>query len=808
MEFVRFATLALVFRVLPLVVLSVFASACQQSLFSEKPLPTPVASEQTYSYVNDVKPILEHKCISCHACNDAPCQLKLTSPEGLLRGATGKPVYDSERVFDAPPTRLFVDAHGESEWRKMGFHSVFNHQSSSLQDNLSDSTLYQMIALARSNPLQPDTRVSADIELGLARENVCPTPRNFANYAAQKPQQGMPLALSPLSAQEFQTLEQWIFEGGVIDEKPWWPTSAEQQQIEQWESFFNQPALRNQLVSRYLYEHLFAAHLYFEELDSRNFFELVRSSTPSGMPISVIATLRPNDDPGGTFYYRLRRVKSTLVHKTHMPYPLAENRMQRFEELFLADDWTLSRLPDYARENAINPFATFKEIPAEGRYRFMLDTAEYFVENFIRGPVCAGQIATNVIRDQFYVMFQAPQADLAVTDPAYMNTIIPHMKLVPQEEGLLLSYFDWKNRLDQMNAYNELRGQYYRKLRPLGQSLDDLWYGDGGNPNAALTVFRNYDNAMVTQGFVGANPKTLWVMDYPMLERSYYLLVVNFNVFGSLATQAETRLYFDLIRANGENNFLHFMPPQTRTPMRDSWYEGSDAQIKISTSYAVVNEDMPVQIDYKGTDPKAEFINLAAARLGPVSGFPDVLNRCVGIPCYSHGANSALRRIEAALQSLTSVPASDEGMRFVDYMPDNAFLRVSSKNGDQQFALSLIRNKAHSNVAFMFNEEKRREPGLDTLTIYHGLIGSYPNFMFEVPLEQIEEFASALHAVDSRERFEALAVRYGLMRSNPEIWTNFEWFIDHMRTTRPLEAGVYDLSRYRKIADLTSDEAD
>ena len=68
-------------------------------------------------------------------------------------------------------------------------------------------------------------------------------------------------------------------------------------------------------------------------------------------------------------------------------------------------------------------------------------------------------------------------------------------------------------------------------------------------------------------------------------------------------------------------------------------------------------------------------------------------------------------------------------------------------------------------------------------------------------------FACSLHAVDSRERFEALTVRYGLMRSNHEIWINFEWFIDHMRTKRPLEAGIYGLIRYSKIADLTSAEA-
>jgi hypothetical protein len=808
MEFLNFNPVARFSRVIPVVLLAVFLNSCQKAIFSEKLVPTPVASEQTYSYVNDIKPILEHRCIACHACYDAPCQLKLSSPEGLLRGATRNPVYDSERIFDARPTRLFVDAHSESEWRELGFHSVFNNRSSSLQDNLTDSTLYQMIALARDNPLQPASRVAPDIELGLERVNQCPTPGNFADYAAKYPQQGMPLALSPLSDSEFHTLKQWILEGGVNDEKPWQPSPAEQQQILQWESFFNQPSLRNQLVSRYLYEHLFPAHLYFEELDSGNFFELVRSSTPPGTPIDIIATLRPNDDPGGTFHYRLRRVESTLVHKTHMPYPLGQDRMQRFQQWFLADDWTIALLPDYSRANAINPFATFKDLPVGGRYRFMLDTAEFFVKTFIRGPVCAGQIATNVIRDQFYVMFQAPEADLAVTDPAYMQKIIPHLQLVPQQEGLLLTYLDWKDHLGQMNAYNELRGEYYRKLKPRGRSLDDLWYGDGSNPNAALTVFRNFDNAMVTHGFVGANPKTLWVMDYPMLERSYYLLVVNFNVFGSVATQAETRLYFDLIRANGENNFLHFMPPAARTPMRASWYQGSKAQTKISTSYTVVNEDMPVAIDYQGADPKAEFIDMTAVRLGSLSGFPDALNRCAKPPCYNSGANPALGQVESALQSLTSTPAAALGMRFIDYMPDIAFLRIAGKNNDQQFAFTLIRNKAHTNVAFMFNEEKRRIPAEDTLTIYPGLIGSYPNFMFEVPLQQVEAFASELHTVGSRASFEAFVIRYGLMRSNPAIWTNFEWFIDYMRTTRPIEAGVYDLSRYKKIANLTSDEID
>ncbi len=785
-----------------LAALSLLLAGCMQSALSEPALEPAVAKQQSHSYSRDVKPILEQKCISCHACYDAPCQLKLTSSEGLLRGATATPVYDSERLESADPTRLYIDAQSKAEWRQKGFFSVLNDRGGSLDDNLANSLLFRMIELGRAHPLAANEPVPDDIELGLGRENQCPTPETFDKYAREKPRQGMPLAIAGLSEEEYQTLRQWIFEGAVIDGSPWVASPQESRQIAAWEEFFNRSPLRNQLVSRYLYEHLFPAHLHFAELDTGNFFELVRSSTPPGQPISIIATRRPNDDPGPAFYYRLRRVSSTLVHKTHMPYPLDAARMARFEELFLAGDWDAERLPDYSRASAVNPIAAFNDIPADARYRFLLDNAHYFVNTFIRGPVCAGQIATNVIEDQFFVMFQDPGSDLSVTDPAYLAKILPELVLVPQEEGLISMFTGWKARVEAMNTYNRLRGKAYQRAQPQGPSLDDIWYG---NDSAALTIFRNFDNAMVSKGFVGADPETLWLMDFPMLERTYYLLVVNFDVFGSVATQAETRLYFDLIRSNAENNFLHFMPPAVRTPMRDSWYRGSLAELKMSTMYQIVNEKMPVDIAYRTEKPKPEFISMVAARMGPYAGLPDVLNRCQNAPCHSEGIAPEQQRIEASLQTLASRPAADTGMRFVGFMPDTAFLRVTAPDGSGH-AYTLIRNKAHSNVAFMFNESDRRVRSADTLTIYPGLLGSYPNFMFQVPLERIEAFTTALHSARTAEQFSALVDEFGLRRTNPAIWENFQWFVDHMRQTRPLEAGVYDLGRYQKVAQMTGDK--
>ncbi len=786
------------------VVLILLLSGCH-------PLPKPGieptdAAIQTYSYWQDIRPIFEAKCIACHSCYDAPCQLQLTSAPGLLRGGTRNPIYGSPRLKDAAPTRLFVDAQSTAEWRQKGFYSVLSDRGGPLGNNLEYSLLFDMIRLGKEHPLPPNTAVPAEIELGLSRKSFCPMPAEFDHYAKERPLQGMPLAITGLSDSEYQTLRQWIFEGAVIDEPSLTVEKAELEQIAKWEEFLNRPAAKNQLVARYLYEHLFPAHLYFESLGTRNFFELVRSTTPPGESIRIVATVRPNDDPSQPFYYRLRRVEATLVHKTHMPYSLSDARMARFEALFLTPDWDIEALPDYSSKNALNPFATFAAIPARGRFEFMLDSAEYFVMTFIRGPVCAGQVATDVIEDHFYVLFQDPDADLSVMDPDYLTRIEPALALVPQTESVLLLKENWDARRKERNEYVHLRGEAYRARQPDGPSLDDLWDGDGTNTNAALTVFRNFDNAMVTTGWVGAVPRTLWVMDYPLLERSYYLLVVNFNVFGSVASQVETRLYFDLIRAGGENNFLHFMPPGVRTAMRDSWYRGSRAQEKIAKDYDVVNDDLPVQIRYRTSDPKAEFVSLVSRRLKSLAGPPDVLNRCATPPCSLPGASPAQRRVETQLQTLTSRPASLDAMAFIDFMPDVSFLRVATGNVGEDLAYTLIRNKAHTNVAFMFDEEKRREPEKDTLTIHRGLIGSYPNFMFTVPLHRVGAFTEALHAAGTKDKFVALVGQYGLSRTHPEVWTNFHWFVDYARRVAPIRAGMYDLNRYKKVADLMADE--
>ena len=88
--------------------------------------PALPASAQTPAdeYTRIIQPIFDGRCISCHSCNNAPCQLNLQSGTGVSRGATSRNVYDRFRPHSVAPTRLDIDASTVPQWRAKGFFDV------------------------------------------------------------------------------------------------------------------------------------------------------------------------------------------------------------------------------------------------------------------------------------------------------------------------------------------------------------------------------------------------------------------------------------------------------------------------------------------------------------------------------------------------------------------------------------------------------------------------------------------------------------------------------------------------------------
>src|SRR5690606_3676102 len=130
-------------------------------------LCAPMLAAEPISYSRDVQPILTAKCVACHACYDAPCQLNLGSGEGLLRGASKLPVYDGTRTRAQATTRLYFDARGEEAWRSRGFRSVLDPQAGQA------ALLARMLELGRSNPPRPNARLPDDLDISINRDNQC-----------------------------------------------------------------------------------------------------------------------------------------------------------------------------------------------------------------------------------------------------------------------------------------------------------------------------------------------------------------------------------------------------------------------------------------------------------------------------------------------------------------------------------------------------------------------------------------------------------------------------------------------------------
>jgi len=741
---------------------------------------TSQASSHDVDYWRDVKPVLESRCVVCHGCYDAPCQLKLTAFEGIDRGTSKAVVYDTGRLLAAEPMRLFEDADSVQEWRQMGFSPVLNEREQTPDANLHAGVMARALTLKRNHPLPGTKTLPESFDLSLNRDQQCPSIEAFDAFEQKYPLWGMPYALPALSDDENRVLMSWIEEGA-----PYYPPPAlgdeYQKRIAQWETFLNGPSNKQQLMSRYIYEHLFLGHVYFDDVEERKYFRLVRSRTAPGIPINLISTRRPYDDPRvERFYYRLQPVRTTIVDKTHMPYAFGEARMARYEELFLSPSYEVAELPGYAPEVAANPFIAFSSIPPSSRYRFMLDEAQFTVMGFIKGPVCRGQIALNVIEDHFWVVFVDPDS-IAMNDGAhFVNRQSDNLRLPSSEGSETTALTTWIRYSDLENNYLKAKSTYMKKAftKPADISLDIVWDGDGRNTNAALTVFRHFDNATVVKGFVGDTPKTAWLIEYPILERIHYLLVAGYDVYGNVGHQLNSRLYMDFLRMEGEFNFLTLLPRDVRVPERDYWYRGASQRVKNYVYGDRISFDVDSGISFASDDPKSELFDLLRRRLGPA--LDESRDIDLGADAF---VTYQLGRL-AALQGEN-----------INWLPEAGFLTITDMPGGRDAHFSLIRNTGHSNVSHLLTEGKEILPHENTLTVAVGLVGAYPNAFYRVDRKQLPHLVTAISTLEDETDYAAFLDRFGVRRTDPAFWEHSDDLFAGYQRLSPLEAARFDYNR-------------
>ena len=731
-------------------------------------------------YARDIQPLFDRYCVACHACFDAPCQLNLGSYAGLARGASKALTYDGTRLKEVAPLRLFMDASSTTQWRNKGFYPVLK------ANEPAESTLMKFLRLKAAHPLSPTKPLAEDLEVGISRKNLCATPDNAADVVESNADLGMPFAFPGMTATELSLIDRWLQAGAKAPPSEPRIPSGDGRRIEQWERWLNGATPERRLLARWLFEHWAYAHLYFDGGNSGVFYRLVRSHTPPGSQVQEIATRRPNDDPGDTFYYRFRQIEETLVYKTHITFALGDGILQRIDSLF--GSFEVAKLPGYSAAERSNPFETFAALPASARYQFMLDHAEYFVRTFIRGPVCRGQLATDVIRDHFWVLFQEPDKDPYIVDGTFRQAATPLLGLPGIEDDFLRGASHWFDSKEDRNRYVDLRQAAMRKIFPHGVDLGLVWDGDGSRQDAMLSIFRHHDSATVKAGWLGQYPLTTWLLDYPLFERSYYNLVVNFDVFGNLAHQAQTRLYFDLIRNGAEQNFLSLLPPESRREILGSWYQGS-GKLKLWVSYEPVDVDVPSKVQLGDRDPYAELLGILLKRFTSINATPDLINR----PLPGKGSNE-----EVMLAKLSGRRA--QYLPVVSNMSEATILLLEREDRPTSI-YTIVRNRRHSNVAFILGEDMRYQPELDDLTLVPGVATGYPNMMLYVPAGALETFVDDMQdnkLGDVAEFRQRILARWGISRRDPGFWDKFHLTTGYLRDHTPVEAGVLDLNRYEK----------
>ncbi|MDG2155005.1 MAG: fatty acid cis/trans isomerase [Gammaproteobacteria bacterium] len=759
---------------------------------SEKSKVVPVGSPPgtSVTYSNEIQPLFDNRCIACHGCIGSACNVKLSSFRGVERGGFGENPYAMR--FDAAP-RTGMDVHATTEeWRNVGFYPIVS-RGKNAAENRAGSMISQLVTAGHKSNQPGFSRQALMASYKDRYKHSCPsTAEALKVHLAANPAEGMPYGLPALSDAQLDHIDQWVLAGSpgpTEAELAKASTLANPEAVARWESFFNQADAQHQLVSRYIFDHVYLSTLALDESPGE-LFKLVRSKTAGNSvaeaaagkatpKVEVIDTPKPYDNPmvyAGVeqFYYRLQKVTFKPVQKNHFVWQLGQDDVAHLESVFFDRKWTQDENFS-APWDVGNPFAMYQAIPAKSRYLFLIENSAIIVGGITSGPVCLGQTATYAVKDQFWVYFMDPDHDVSVLDPQ-------------------LGLGSWDALMDRSPVGNErydvAYGNAVKSLFPQGYTIDALWDGNKTNKNAWLTILRHESNTWVMTGRQGGIPRSQWVMGFSGFERIYYDTVAHFEYWGGDAGKLETVGFFNFLRQEFEDDFLLFLPADVRVKIRQEWSKGiGDVGLHL-TSFAAKDQPSPI----KNNDPGHPLVGVVSnieAHMGPiVSGPVDHLNPWVKQP---YPLEKGIANFDEWTQAIAMMTVTTD-YQFPRYLPSLTVMRV--KKGTESRLYSLVANRVYETQYTILFQNGEALPDLDTMSVYPDVVGGFPNLFMEIDIEQGPAFIQELQNIGSLADFLEFRDRYAVLRNQDNFWATYDWFNDWNFTNRKQDAGVLDLSYY------------
>lgn len=732
-------------------------------------------------YLDNIQTVFAKRCMVCHSCSESPCQLKLDSYIGVRRGLTELNPY-AYNLTPSEPT-FWEDQYSASEWRNHGFSSV-------LEKDTADASPMMLAALQAGRTNVPGA-FPRFTDKTTYQDWTCPaTSTDYNGFIKDHPDWGMPFGLPLIPEAEYNLLASWLKNGAPgpsaeMAQKITEPTVPEV--INRWENFLllgageGAPAPHIDLVSRFIYEHVFLSHLHFDE-NPGEFFRLVRSRTPPGQPVDEIYTALPYDDPkvDGPVYYRLKKIAAVIARKNHIIWNLNDKRLQFYQDLFYGNQhwWSAdTKNPGYA---TWNPFRNFEQIPARIRYQWMLDNTRLIAEHMARGPVCVGSQATYVVGDHFWGWFLDPDSDPSVVDPQFGQD---NWDLLGMKDPAHVTQY-LQNKEAALQKLLAAKGQ-----RGLG--VNNIWDGRNGspwpNPNAWDTLLRHQTNMSVFNGTRGGWPQTIWVVNFTNLERLFYDLVASFDAYDSMKNKLAIWYYMTGVRQEAEDFFVTFLPADQRQAVHDEWA----SEHALADIPAMLAMDRPPATDGPLT-PEQLALNVMH-HLGS-----DVVEQ------HSDGLNNWPESDAATTPTPITDQASWEAgfatlgghsyRNTQQFFPNVTYVHVGGPDSDLMY--TIVADREYNTHNMVFTEALERRPERDTLSLYRGLMGNYPVFFVDIPFEKAATALGQLRAVNSDASWDAFTATYGVPRTSERFWPMVEWLNAWQVRHEPIDAGILDMTLY------------